>query len=263
MLHAYSDFSGVNLTASVTTPSADNGGGNATAGIYYYHNDHLGTPQTLTDENQTIVWQASYDPFGKATITTGTVTNNIRFPGQYFDSETGLHYNYFRYYDPSTGRYISSDPIGLAGGLNTYLFANANPINEIDPQGLSSFFFARPSVTPRPLLPRPPAPRPFPGNDPAKPPGPGWVWQGKPGSQPGGKEGNWYNPNTGESLRPDLSHLKPIGRHWDWKDYNGKWWRIFPDGSAEPKILPPVSPGNCPDKNNREWEECFASGWCT
>ena len=72
------------------------------------------------------------DPDGNGTA----VTLNVRFPGQYYDQETGLHYNYFRYYDPSTGRYLRSDPIGLDGGLNTYLYANANPVKFIDPQGL-------------------------------------------------------------------------------------------------------------------------------
>jgi len=60
---------------------------------------------------------------------------NPRLPGQYYDQETGLHYNYFRYYDPGTGRYITSDPIGLQGGLNKYGYVNANPINSIDPNG--------------------------------------------------------------------------------------------------------------------------------
>jgi RHS repeat-associated protein len=76
--------------------------------IFYYHSDHLGTPQLLTDENQNVVWEAHYDPFGEAHITTEQITNNIRFPGQYYDEESGLHYNYFRYYDPSLGRYITS-----------------------------------------------------------------------------------------------------------------------------------------------------------
>jgi uncharacterized protein RhaS with RHS repeats len=71
-------------------------------GIYYYHTDHLGTPQFLTDSTQTVVWQAHYDPFGRATVVTQGVVNNLRFPGQYFDQETGLHYNYFRDYDPGT-----------------------------------------------------------------------------------------------------------------------------------------------------------------
>ena len=88
-----------------------------TNGLYYVHNDHLGTPQTITDQQQKIVWQANYDPFGKATLLINTLENNVRFPGQYYDAETGLHYNYFRYYDPEVGRYITSDPIGLAGGL--------------------------------------------------------------------------------------------------------------------------------------------------
>ena len=107
--------------------------------IYTMHTDHLGTPQVITDNAQVIVWQADYKPFGEATMTTELVTNNLRFPGQYFDSETGLHYNYFRDYDPSTGRYIESDPIGLYGGSNTYTYANLNPIVNYDQFGLLSW----------------------------------------------------------------------------------------------------------------------------
>ncbi len=117
-----------------TTPTS------ATPGIYFVHPDHLGTPQVITDENQAIVWQANYDSFGKATIITENITNNIRFPGQYFDQETELHYNYFRYYDPSTGRYITSDPIGLNGGLNTYAYVGGNPLRWVDPKGLETVF---------------------------------------------------------------------------------------------------------------------------
>jgi len=78
--------------------------------IYYYHTDHLGTPIMLTDANQQVAWDATYDPFGKADITTSTVTNNLRFPGQYYDAETGLHYNWHRYYWPEVGRYMGPDP---------------------------------------------------------------------------------------------------------------------------------------------------------
>lgn len=66
------------------------------------------------------------------------VAYNLRFPGQYYDSETGLSYNYFRDYDPSIGRYIESDPIGLQGGLNTYAYVNGSPLIDIDPQGLTA-----------------------------------------------------------------------------------------------------------------------------
>jgi RHS repeat-associated protein len=112
------------------------------AEIYYYHNDHLGTPQVMTDENADIVWQADYTPFGKADVVVETVMNNIRFPGQYFDKETGLHYNYFRDYDPDIGGYAQSDPIGLAGGINTYSYAYQNPISNYDPDGLLVCFGA-------------------------------------------------------------------------------------------------------------------------
>jgi RHS repeat-associated protein len=104
--------------------------------IYYYHNDHLGTPQVMTDKNADIVWQADYTPFGKANVVVETITNNIRLPGQYFDKETGLHYNYHRDYDSLGGRYIQSDPIGLAGGINTYGYAYQNPVMNTDPYGL-------------------------------------------------------------------------------------------------------------------------------
>ena len=105
--------------------------------IYYYHNDHLGTPQALTDATQQIVWTAKYSPFGYANIMTSLIEQNIRSPGQYFDQETNLHYNHFRYYNSQTGRYITSDPIGLDGGINTYGYAFQNPIRYTDPDGLN------------------------------------------------------------------------------------------------------------------------------
>jgi len=109
----------------------------ADGGIYYYHNDHLGTPQKLTDQSGNIVWSADYLPFGKADVTIETVTNNLRFPGQYYDQETGLHYNYHRYYDPSLGRYLRADPIGVKGGINLFSYVNNNSINRTDLFGLA------------------------------------------------------------------------------------------------------------------------------
>ncbi|MDP3126719.1 MAG: RHS repeat-associated core domain-containing protein, partial [Thiobacillus sp.] len=108
---------------------------NGTA-IYYYHVDHLGTPQAMTNSSGAVVWKGDYEPFGKATVKVSTVENNLRLPGQYFDRETGLHYNYFRDYDPTTGRYIEADPIGLDGGMNLYGYVGGNPISGIDPAGL-------------------------------------------------------------------------------------------------------------------------------
>jgi len=73
----------------------------------------------------------------------------------------------------------------------------------------------------------------YPGNDPTKAPEPGWIWKGN--GPVGSPQGNWVNPDTGESLHPDLNHLDPIPPHWDWKDPNGDSWRIFPDSTAVPK----------------------------
>src|SRR4030042_5549640 len=103
---------------------------------YYFHNDHLGTPQVLTDYSQASAWKAVYTPFGEAVASIQTVDNPFRFPGQHYDRETGLHYNYFRYYNSQTGRYIIPDPIGLEGGINMFVYTN-NPVNYIDPYGLS------------------------------------------------------------------------------------------------------------------------------
>ena len=123
--------------------------GSDTAGeLAYIHADHLGTPQGLSDESGNIVWLTDYSPFGLAIVDEdpdldgNAVTFNLRFPGQYFDGETGLHYNYFRDYDASTGRYIQSDPIGLRGGLNTYVYVMNNPSRYIDKYGLSGTCFA-------------------------------------------------------------------------------------------------------------------------
>jgi RHS repeat-associated protein len=91
----------------------------------------------MTDDSGTVVWEADYKPFGEATVNpNSSVVSNFRFPGQYYDQETGLHYNYHRYYDPKTGRYLRPDPIGLAGGINLFPYASNNPINLIDPFGL-------------------------------------------------------------------------------------------------------------------------------
>lgn len=104
--------------------------------IFYIHGDHLGTPQAITDQSQNLVWRANYKPFGDAQVDVADIASNLRFPGQYYDSESGLHQNFFRDYDSYTGRYIQSDPIGLSGGSNTYAYAYLNSITNSDPSGL-------------------------------------------------------------------------------------------------------------------------------
>jgi RHS repeat-associated protein len=106
----------------------------------YAVTDHIGRPvMSVLWFNGSIQWEASYRPFGELHSQTGIAPLNLRFPGQYFDAETGLHYNYFRDYDPATGRYIQSDPIGLSGGWNTYGYAEANPIRFSDLYGLAIY----------------------------------------------------------------------------------------------------------------------------
>ncbi|EHD1638550.1 RHS repeat protein [Salmonella enterica] len=117
--------------------------------LAWYQNDHLGTPQELTDERGEIAWSAQYRAWGVAQETIrkasgkAQITNPIRFQGQYHDHETGLHYNRYRYYDPEVGRFVSKDPIGVAGGLNLHQYA-PNTTEWIDPWGLAKGAIPKP-----------------------------------------------------------------------------------------------------------------------
>ena len=118
-------------------------GANISITEHYYHNDSLGTPQALTNAQGELTWRGISEAYGLTLIdtsltpqTTGITTNNLRLPGQYEDTETGTYYNYFRDYDPVTGRYLQRDPIGMAGGFNPYAYVNGNPLRFADPYGL-------------------------------------------------------------------------------------------------------------------------------
>jgi RHS repeat-associated protein len=103
--------------------------------LFFIHADHLARPQKITDASRAVVWDGVFAPFGEVHAVTGSIVNVLMFPGQVYDPETGLSQNWHRDYDANIGRYLSSDPIGLEGGFNTYAYANANPVVITDPTG--------------------------------------------------------------------------------------------------------------------------------
>lgn len=102
------------------------------------HDDQLGRPQVVTNASQAVVWSAQNSAFTRNVTVSNSAPLNLGFPGQYYDTETGLWNNGFRDYDPTLGRYVESDPLGLRGGINTYAYVGNDPLNYIDPLGLSS-----------------------------------------------------------------------------------------------------------------------------
>jgi RHS repeat-associated protein len=114
--------------------------GNDPEKVMYFHTDLNGCPEELTDENGKILWECSFQLWGKRIheIEHIPIQQNLRYQGQYLDRETGLHYNTFRYYDPDIGRFTQPDPIGLAGGFNLYQYA-PNGLTWVDPWGWNCF----------------------------------------------------------------------------------------------------------------------------
>ena len=179
-----------------------------------------------------------------------------------------MHYNWYRHYDPTIGRFTQPDPLGFVDGPSVYAYGRSSPARFVDFDGLSPSTaigwsidrMRRPGQSNQSTSPQdratvqkcicPPGDKcnsgkipqagggggsvslpKWPGND-GKVAPPETVWRGRPGSEPGSADGNYYNPRTQESYRPDLNHPDPLGPHWDYRDAAGKWYRIFPNGSV-------------------------------
>jgi RHS repeat-associated protein len=130
-----------NVLASAAAEDYSAAVNTGTARVFFIHADHLNTPRLVSDATGTAVWRwDQQEPFGvnvpdENPSALGAFEFPLRFPGQYADSETSLYYNYFRDYDAAIGRYVESDPVGLRGGVNTYAYANHDPLSFIDPRG--------------------------------------------------------------------------------------------------------------------------------
>jgi RHS repeat-associated protein len=201
----------------------------------------------MTAANASWVWDVIYAPFGGVGyIWSNPATMNMRFPGQWFQLESGLAYNWYRHYDATLGRYVQPDPIGFAGGTNLYGYAGGNPLANVDLSGESFWGFFRPLLRLPGLFRGPGVPPPA---DPL-PPGwtPDWMWRfpdtnGCP---------RWFDPRGGEWRlhRPDRWHPE---EHWDhnpWDAWNSPWRNLDLDG--KPLSLTP-----------EQFEQCRIAGMCT
>jgi RHS repeat-associated protein len=163
--HDVSEPTGESRFSNVRVYEADEASG--AGGLSYLHTDHLGAVVKATDESGGLVWDGERRPFGERVVAVSDVEMVLGFPGQYYDEETNNYYNYFRDYDPTTGRYLQSDPIGLWGGLNTYAYVGGNPLYWVDPFGLcfgGSCHDIPVHNPPFPILP-PPGMFPVPGSE--------------------------------------------------------------------------------------------------
>ena len=208
----------------------------------HFLTDALGSTRALADDAAAIRTRYQYEPYGESRTTGDASTNSSQYTGRENDG-TGLYYYRARYYHPGVKRFISEDPIGLAGGTNVYAYVKGAPTAFADPTGNcplciipalpmvgealvigAAWWLSQQNSSP-PSIPS--------GWDGSTPPAPGWEWRGP--DSPGGKRGGWVSPDGDQSLHPDFNHRPPIGPHVDWNDPNGRGWRIFPDGRCEPK----------------------------
>ncbi|MFJ4143845.1 RHS repeat-associated core domain-containing protein [Pseudomonas sp. NPDC089734] len=134
-----------NMPLAQLTASFSSAGDVSSSKLVYLHTDHLNAPRLATDSTQALLWRWNSDAYGVGAPEEdvdgdGIATSvALRFPGQIYDAQTQLNYNYFRDYNPATGRYVQSDPIGLEGGMNTYSYVDGNPILKVDPTGEIAF----------------------------------------------------------------------------------------------------------------------------
>ena len=223
----------VEPTAAPTEPSG------ASPKVFYIHADHLGTPRTITRSTDNVkVWEwENTEAFGNSApnenpSALGNFKYNLRMPGQYWDQETGTFYNYFRDYDPSLGRYVQSDPIGLAGGASIYGYVGSSPLAFFDPFGLE------------PVIPNP--------NNVV----PGGPWTPHDANRPGQFLGP--KPSDGHGGRPQCQYVPPEGEggppgsrgYWKTNQPGQSGWQRYnfegkPITAQEAHRIPtPRPPGN-------------------
>jgi RHS repeat-associated protein len=109
------------------------------AGVKYVHNDHLGRPEVVTNGTGVAIWRSQNFAFDRNVTLDLIGELSLGFPGQYYDEDNDLWSNGYRQYDAKIGRYLQSDPVGLADGINTYTYVKGNPVNSVDPLGLSTW----------------------------------------------------------------------------------------------------------------------------
>jgi RHS repeat-associated protein len=229
--------------------------------VSYFLPDAIRSTVALTDANGTVTTQYTYEPFGATFVAGPPRANPFRFAGREDDGETDLYYYRARYYSPHFQRFISEDPLAhrplFVSVPPAYRYALNNPLSLIDPDGLACYR-APPGVDPNELqyglmglgvgaiagavigiveemvataaaLEEAPgggmAPQ-LPSQD--YPPGPGFEWRGDP------EKGSWFNPDTGEYVRPDWNHDPSIPPHVDYRGPDGTEWRVFPNGPGGP-----------------------------
>lgn len=171
----------------------------------------------MTDSLADIVWQASYLPFGEVDTITGPAALDYRFPGQWFQLETGLAYNWHRHYDPTTGRFLQPDPLGMPDGPSRWAYVGNSPLS-VDPRGLQAGPYAPP---------------------PSNVPGGPWRWAPNPQNSRGGE---YVGPGGSASWDPE--------GHWDCTDRQGNRqrydWRGNPittdQAHKPPKWTPRLPP---------------------